>query len=131
MTNGFTSCSNGSSMLMPTERRRPSGSTECAPSFAACMRPGPPPVRMSQPIAGQLRGELFHALVGGRARLEARGAEDGHAIVLARGAAQAGEVVDDFPQAGDGAFEERDGGVFVAEFDDVGLSEGLRLGSYG
>ena len=56
--------------------------------------------------AGELRGELLHAFVGGRAGLEARGAEDGHAIVLPRGAAQAGEVVDDFPQSADGAFED-------------------------
>jgi hypothetical protein len=25
-------------------------STECAPSFAACINPGPPPLIMSQPI---------------------------------------------------------------------------------
>ncbi len=68
--------------------------------------------------------EFLHALIRGRAGLDARGTEDGHAVVLSRGAAEAREVVDDFPQAGDGAFEQRDGGVLVAEFDDVGLSEG-------
>ena len=73
--------------------------------------------------AGQFRREFLHAFVGRCAGLKARGAEDGHAIVLSRGAAETGEVVDDFPQSADGAFEERDRGVFVAEFDDVGLSE--------
>ena len=48
-TKGFTSCSNGSSTRMPNER--PSRPAEAAPSLAACMSPGPPPVTMSQPMA--------------------------------------------------------------------------------
>lgn len=48
-TNAFTSCSNGSSTRMPSDASFPSGSASRAPSFAACISPGPPPVTISQP----------------------------------------------------------------------------------
>ena len=48
-TNGLTSCSNGRSTRMPTEHRSGSAPAIRAPSFAACISPGPPPVTMSQP----------------------------------------------------------------------------------
>ena len=124
VTNGFTSCSKGSSMLMPTERRSPVGIGGVRAFVGRLHQAGTAAGEDVAAHPGQLRGELLHAFVRGRAGLEARGAEDGHAIVLPRGAAQAGEVVDDLPQSADGAFEDADGGVFVAEFDDVGLAEG-------
>ena len=49
LTNGLTSCSNGSSTRMPTDARSGSAPAIRAPSFAACISPGPPPVTMSQP----------------------------------------------------------------------------------
>ena len=70
---------------------------------------------MSQPIVVNSAASFFTPLISKRAGLEASGAEDGDAIVLAGRAAKAREVIDDLPQTGDGAFEDRDGGVFVAE----------------
>ena len=46
---GFAPCSCGSSMLKPTEGRRP----RCAPRFAASITPGPPPVTTAQPRLGE------------------------------------------------------------------------------
>lgn len=50
-TKGFISCSNGRSTRMPMERC--GAPALAAPSLAACMRPGPPPVTISHSIAAQ------------------------------------------------------------------------------
>ena len=51
-TKALTSCSKGSSTRMPMDRAC-SGAVD-APSLAACIRPGPPPVTMSQPMAASI-----------------------------------------------------------------------------
>ena len=71
----------------------------------------------------QFGGELLHSLICRRGGLEACRAEDRHAIILARGAPEARQLVDDFPETGHCAFEKFDGRIFVTEANDVGLSE--------
>src|SRR5215469_8545338 len=72
----------------------------------------------------QLSREFLHLFVGGCAGLETRRAKDSHTIILSSRATKARQLVNDFPQAGDSAFKEFDGGVFVTETNDVRLSEG-------
>ena len=85
LTNGLTSCSKGSSTRMPTEPSAAVGAA-CAPSLAACIRPGPPPVTMAQP-----RRRASSAAMSRTARrrpsdtrLDARRAEDGDAKLSRR-----------------------------------------------
>ena len=46
-----------------------SGSAECAPSLAACIMPGPPPVRMSQPMPINSAASCLYTVIGGSAGL--------------------------------------------------------------
>ena len=124
VTNGFTSCSNGQLDVDADGAAQARGIDGVRAFVRRLHQAGAAAGEDVAAHRGEFGGELFHAFVRRRAGLEARGTEDGHAVVLPRGAAQAGEIVDDFPQSADGALEERDGGVLVAEFDDVGLSEG-------
>ena len=78
---------------------------------------------MSHPNLRKFGRELLHLIVNDRTGLEAYRAEDGHAIVLARGAAETRQLINDLPQTGHCAFEEFDGRVFVAKTNDVGLSK--------
>ena len=55
-TNGFTSCSKGSSTRMPTD---PGAPLLFAPSLAACISPRPPPVTMSQPSEAKAAAARF------------------------------------------------------------------------
>ena len=70
VTNAFECCSNGKSTRIPYERPRRAA---FAPSLAACIRPGPPPVMMSQPIAASvsaMRLVSVYAFVRGRIRAD-------------------------------------------------------------
>jgi hypothetical protein len=72
----------------------------------------------------QLSGEFLNFVISRGAGLEARGAEDGHAVILSGRAAKTRQLVNDFPETGHCTFEKRNSRVFVAEANDVGLPEG-------
>src|SRR5262249_17201669 len=60
---------------MPTERLRSGALTAAAPSLAACISPGPPPVTMSQPISASAAASRLtssYAVGPGLTRAEAK-----------------------------------------------------------
>ena len=102
------SCSNGKSTRMPTEARSGSAPAIRAPSFAACISPGPPPVMMSQPRRSAPRpGRGRPHRPSGRMVGPGR-AEDGHAVARPPRRPEPRQVVDDLPQAEDGLREDLD-----------------------
>ena len=52
---GIDLCSKGRSTRMPMDWLRSGAPAAAARSFAACMRPGPPPVTISHPISARAR----------------------------------------------------------------------------
>jgi hypothetical protein len=71
---------------------------------------------------GQLGREAFDLIVRIDAGSGARRPEDAHAVVRPLTPPQPGELGDHVPQSGDRSLEHVDGGTFVAQQDDVGLS---------
>ena len=121
-TKGFTSCSKGSSTRTPTERPDALPSTDMAPSLAACIRPGPPPVMMSQPSQGQLGGQALDLVVGIDTGRGPGRPEDAHAVVRPLRPPEPGQLADHLPQPAHRALQDLDGRVLVAQQDHVGLS---------
>src|SRR6266480_2394125 len=82
LTNSLRPCSNGSSMLRPTERPRPSR----APRLAASIVPGPPPVMMAKPrrasSAARVRAASYIGS-GGRTRADPKKVTAGPTVASA------------------------------------------------
>src|SRR6516164_3027608 len=74
------SCSKGKCTQIP-KLCTPSLRAACAPSLAACMRPGSPPVMMSQ-FMSLWAAHLLDLFVNPVPRLGSRGPEHRHAIAL-------------------------------------------------
>src|ERR1051325_8890599 len=93
-------------------------------SFVRCLHD--PRVATADDIATHFRelgSELFHLFVRRRARFQASRTTNRHAIVLARGASKTRQFIDDFPQAGNRAFEQRHRLILVTQLNNIGLSE--------
>src|SRR5205807_3072112 len=82
LTNSLRPCSNGSSMLRPTDRPRPSR----APLWAASIVPGPPPVMMAKPRRASSPARARAASYmgsGGRTRAEPKNVTAGPTVASA------------------------------------------------
>ena len=72
----------------------------------------------------QFSGEFFHSIVSRYIGLQPGRAENGHAIILARGATKPRQIINDFPQASHRTFKKFNRRILVVEANDIGLSEG-------
>src|SRR5215471_12752581 len=115
-TNVLTSCSNGRSTRIPTERT-------CSGELAA---PG-------DDVAAQFRQRRRHALgllVTERSLPRPCRAEDADAIALAPGWLKAGEIVDQIPEPEDGLPDDLLDRVLVTQADRIGPRSGRIRGAH-